>query len=441
MNTDWHDLIQRYIAGLTTDEESALLQDSLKRDDAVARLYLRYMNLDVALEAHAGSQAAVTEMLVSPHRSEAKRWTGWLQWRPLAAAAALLILAAAGVWLMFGSSRETVRSFATLMATTNARWSDPNVELALSSGERVTSALRLESGLAEFQMLDGATVVLDGPANVRFTDRKTVFVDEGRVFCKCPTPESRITVVTPQTRVVDLGTEFSVDARTDDSTRVAVLSGKVQVMSLNAGVLTAGEVIEVKRDQVVRLKPLTPEEIAALMPEVVSAQTADDAIGGNLLIDPGFEKPLPSPVWRGTDDCLERTASLGRSGHAVRIHAKGNNYPLVKQRVETGDISGKIVQASVWAMSPSGDPFSQQQSAVLKLAFLNAEGREFACSARHFLQSGEPANVYVQAHLAAKAPQGTRSVEVQLILAAASLKTGSVCFDDVSLLIAADAAK
>ncbi len=91
MNTDWHDLIQRYIAGLTTEDESALLQDSLKRDDAVVRLYLRYMNLDVALEAHAGSQAAVTEMLVSPHQAESRRWTGWLSWRPLTAAAAGIV--------------------------------------------------------------------------------------------------------------------------------------------------------------------------------------------------------------------------------------------------------------------------------------------------------------------------------------------------------------
>jgi hypothetical protein len=91
MNTDCHDLIQRHIVGLTTEEEAAHLQDLLKRDDAVAHLYLRYMNLDVALEAHAGSQAAVTEMLVSPPQSESKCWTAWLSWRPIAAAAAGLV--------------------------------------------------------------------------------------------------------------------------------------------------------------------------------------------------------------------------------------------------------------------------------------------------------------------------------------------------------------
>lgn len=105
MNTDSHELIQRYIAGLTTGEEAALLQDLLKRDDAVARLYLRYMNLDVALEAHAGSQAAVTEMLVSPRRSESGRWTFWLSWRPLTAAATGIVLGvfcASAAWAVVG---------------------------------------------------------------------------------------------------------------------------------------------------------------------------------------------------------------------------------------------------------------------------------------------------------------------------------------------------
>ena len=51
MNTDSHELIQRYIAGTITDEEALKLQDALKRDAELADLYLSYVNLDVALEA------------------------------------------------------------------------------------------------------------------------------------------------------------------------------------------------------------------------------------------------------------------------------------------------------------------------------------------------------------------------------------------------------
>lgn len=99
MNTDWHDLIQRYIAGLTTEAEATLLQTTLKQDDEVARLYLRYMNLDVALESHAGSQAAVSEMLVALPRVESKRW---LSWRPLTAAAAGIVFGIFCTSMVFG---------------------------------------------------------------------------------------------------------------------------------------------------------------------------------------------------------------------------------------------------------------------------------------------------------------------------------------------------
>jgi len=424
------ELFTAHAADSLTPDEHAELQETLRRDAEARRLWFVHQDVEMGLHAHLSAEPVVAlKPAAKPTR---------YGWRPLAAAVALVLMG--GLW--FGLERtKAAAPFATLMATTNARWSDPNVELALSSGERIASALRLESGRAEFQMVDGATVVIEGPASVRFGERKVVFVDQGRVFCKCPTPESRLSVITPQTKVVDLGTEFSVEARADESTRVAVLSGKVDVKSPNAGVLTAGEAVDVRRSSVVRLQPLTPDEMAALMPRVVSAQTAHEGAGQNRLTDPGFEKPLPYALWRGTDDCLEHAPSIGRSGNAVRIRARGKHYPLVKQRVETGEIAGKVVQASVWAMSPADDPISERQFAVLKIAFLDSEGREFACSTRHFLHEGLPRGLYVSAQLAAQVPAGTRKIEVQLMLAASRGTTGSVCFDDASLVVAADAAK
>jgi hypothetical protein len=96
MNPDSHDLIQRHMAGLLTEDESTGLQTRLKADTDLRRLYLHYMNLDVALEAQAGAHSAVTEMLVSSTHAESRRRTGWLSWRPLAAVAALVFAALIG---------------------------------------------------------------------------------------------------------------------------------------------------------------------------------------------------------------------------------------------------------------------------------------------------------------------------------------------------------
>lgn len=103
MNTAWHDLIQRHIAGLTTDAEAEQLQSLLRTDEAAARLYLRYMNLDVALEAQAGSRAAISEMLMAPIKPQLRKMSRWLSWRPLVAAAGFVVVALLGS-LLFVSS-------------------------------------------------------------------------------------------------------------------------------------------------------------------------------------------------------------------------------------------------------------------------------------------------------------------------------------------------
>ncbi|CAN5659437.1 hypothetical protein BH11VER1_BH11VER1_36540 [soil metagenome] len=91
MKPDWHDLIQRYIAGLTTDAEAEQMQDALRHDDVVARLYLRYMNLDVALEAQASTAAVTRSLLLAPDAPSKPPASRWTRWRSFAVAAGLAI--------------------------------------------------------------------------------------------------------------------------------------------------------------------------------------------------------------------------------------------------------------------------------------------------------------------------------------------------------------
>jgi hypothetical protein len=100
MNTDWHKLIQGYLAGTITDGEAQMLQDTLKRDADLADLYLSYVNLDVALEAkaEAAEMSLPGDRVVVPLTTRSK---GWLSWRPLTAAAAGLVIgvfSATAVW-------------------------------------------------------------------------------------------------------------------------------------------------------------------------------------------------------------------------------------------------------------------------------------------------------------------------------------------------------
>ena len=88
MNKDWHDLIQRHMAGFLDDDGAAALQDGLKTKPELRTLYLNYMNLDVALEARASSAETTRSLLLAAPSTAAsrvsRRWPG----RPLTAAAA-----------------------------------------------------------------------------------------------------------------------------------------------------------------------------------------------------------------------------------------------------------------------------------------------------------------------------------------------------------------
>ena len=101
MNTDWNDLIQRHMAGLTTEDETRRLEAAMKADDTLADLYLRHAELDVALEVQASTAEVTRGLLITSHEED-KRSSRWLSWRPLTAAAAGIAIGLCSASLVFG---------------------------------------------------------------------------------------------------------------------------------------------------------------------------------------------------------------------------------------------------------------------------------------------------------------------------------------------------
>jgi hypothetical protein len=107
----------------------------------------------------------------------------------------------------------------------------------------------------------------------------------------------------------------------------------------------------------------------------------------------------------------------------------------VQQRVETGDVAGKTIMASIRVMPAPQDPLITPQRAIVKLWFVDTEGRDFASAERHFLYGKGDLNRFVEGTLAAEAPRGTVAVKFQALLNAASLPTGSIIVDDAKVVI------
>ena len=127
MNSHWHDLIQRHMAGLTIEDEAASLQELLKQDDNAARLYLRYTNLDLALESKASSMDATRELLTAPIISRSPRWTSW---RPLTAAAAGIVFGMLCTSVVFGFVGQRQVEKKTPLAVVQPSFEDAQMPLA-----------------------------------------------------------------------------------------------------------------------------------------------------------------------------------------------------------------------------------------------------------------------------------------------------------------------
>lgn len=413
MNTD--DLIHHYLDGSASDAEMEELSRLIETDAITRDRYLALADLHAALSADE-SLRQVRSIKTPP----VAQWSVPAMW--LKAAAALALLASVAWWA--SPEAKMKPPMAKLISSMNAQWGDQNTALTLNAGDEPNDVLRLVDGKAEFVTEHGATVTLEGRTVMRFENATSIFVESGKVVCSCSTPESRITVRTPQTQVVDLGTEFAVEARADKSTRVAVLSGEVRLgEDVSARVLHQGEAAEVCSRGVTMLHTEVVEE---MMPRLPGAASASMSLA-NRLQNASFDS---SRAWRKMD------GHVWLADGCMRISSNGHRYwPFSQQSIWDKSLPGRLVTASVRAKQPGDDPLLSMQFAVLKIVFQGTNGKTLAYASRHFLFGGEAAEVYQKATITAAAPVGTKGVSLELLLNARGEHYGSVIFDDAVLSI------
>lgn len=116
MKTDWHASIQSYLAGQSSAEEAAELQNALKADAELRALFLDYANLDAALGTLAeAARPPAAVLAASPQRT-----ARWFTWRTLSAAAACAALLAGALFFSRPASRSQPDFTAAFASTEDA---------------------------------------------------------------------------------------------------------------------------------------------------------------------------------------------------------------------------------------------------------------------------------------------------------------------------------
>ncbi|MEN1677991.1 MAG: LamG-like jellyroll fold domain-containing protein [Planctomycetota bacterium] len=237
-------LAEAVINGEATEAEVAEL-DALLAEDASARtLYLDLIDVHAGLKRKYLSPAMdAEEESYEPVVEESTRWPAKhvlrSAWGPalLALAASLLV----AVWL----SQPEAPSNEPLVASTPGHEASVNGVAVLSRAVDVVwskqaerhregsplpaGLLAIDSGLIQVDFYCGAVAVLEGPAQIELRSPDRAALVAGKLRTRVPTRARGFTVTTSSGDVVDLGTEFAIEAPRDGRPgELHVIDGEVR---------------------------------------------------------------------------------------------------------------------------------------------------------------------------------------------------------------------
>ncbi|MGI9243413.1 MAG: LamG-like jellyroll fold domain-containing protein [Verrucomicrobiales bacterium] len=261
------EVMRRCLDGGATGEEFAQLEDWLRKDEEFRKTYLRYLNVDLALAAL--PKPAVQEPPQAAPKQDLGRWpirglAGWA-----AAAVALLLLTGILVDQVIDGRRiETSPGGPDNVAGT-VDVNDNGVAVLtrvaglqgeatgdLRAGQTIPPGLlEWDAGLLQLEFYGGATLVVEGPAEIEVLDESRVVCRLGRLRAHVPDQARGFAVLAPSFELVDLGTEFGLDIEGDGAAEIHVFDGKVELYEADSNrsqssrrELNAGDALTVDRD-------------------------------------------------------------------------------------------------------------------------------------------------------------------------------------------------
>ncbi len=131
---------------------------------------------------------------------------------------------------------------ASLYDQIGAQWNVESAGLAKGDNIRV-GHLSLIKGLAHIILADGAEVIIEGPAKVNLTTTNEIMLYHGRITANIPISATGFTVLTANSKVIDMGTEFGMDVMKDGASEVHVLKGTVSLIAGRSGKAFAAEIL------------------------------------------------------------------------------------------------------------------------------------------------------------------------------------------------------
>ena len=305
---DWHE-------GTLDDSGVEKLRKLLRNDEQAQAYYVRLQMMDSALRADAAAGLIAAPDTVLPSASQtgdsrsalnvnqtinepqsSLRIRTSTRWLLATAAVVILIQAALLIRIEFGARspdssvtlpeefrksdkpvEPTSQGVAVITRLVDVEWGEnqPTLDIgdALQPGR-----LAIDSGFAQVEFFCGATVILEGPAELDLQSSLLARVRRGRLRAQVPPAARGFSLEVDDMTVVDLGTEFGLSV-TDQGANVQVFDGEVELQqpASEKRLLKAGQSLTRASDGSLQRSDITPEDFvgtSALEAQAMGQQTA-----------------------------------------------------------------------------------------------------------------------------------------------------------------------
>jgi hypothetical protein len=209
----------------------------IESDRSLRRQYLEFCQMHALLRSEHGlltSWSPTTNQINGePNDILCESWR-WRRQVVYFAAAAVFMFVAAGIWfLAVNRDRPPFRGAETalLSKAVGARFAyGVNGESTPVAGTKLRQGVyELRSGLVEIEYPSGAVLVARAPATFDLVDSSCVRLEDGQLAAHVPKAATGFRVEAPGATVIDLGTDFAVEAVKEQESEVHVFHGEVLV--------------------------------------------------------------------------------------------------------------------------------------------------------------------------------------------------------------------
>jgi len=232
-------LLDALVEEKITPEQSKRLEEILLQHPEAETHYIQYMNLVADLSRHFATSPATTipaSLSASGGQKPVKRLGKILVIAGSLTGIAASFLLAIALWprpIVLVTNQPTLTServddsVAVLLQTHKAEWEDTGLPIRPGS-TLPPGRLVLKSGYAHLEFYNGATVILEGPAELRLISRTQAFCERGKLRATVPPQAHGFAIGSPSMDLIDRGTEFGMSVG-GGKTEVHVFQGQVDV--------------------------------------------------------------------------------------------------------------------------------------------------------------------------------------------------------------------